>query len=66
MTDTSIINLYFARSEQAIEENQGTYGGYCYRVAEGILNDPLGFGGKRERHLACRMGHAYRLSAPLA
>lgn len=41
MTDTSIINLYFARSEQAIEESQGTYGGYCYRVAEGILNDPL-------------------------
>lgn len=41
MTDTSIIDLYFARSEQAIEESQGTYGGYCYRVAEGILNDPL-------------------------
>ena len=41
MTDTSIINLYFDRSEQAIEESQSTYGGYCYRVANGILNDPL-------------------------
>lgn len=41
MTDTSIINLYFDRSEQAIEESQSAYGGYCYRVANGILNDPL-------------------------
>lgn len=41
MTDTWIINLYFARSEQAIEESQNTYGVYCYRVANGILNDPL-------------------------
>lgn len=40
MTDTSIIDLYFDRSEQAIEESQVTYGGYCYRVANGILNDP--------------------------
>lgn len=41
MTDTSIIDLYFARSEQAIEESQRTYGAYCYRVADGILGDPL-------------------------
>lgn len=40
MTDTSIIDLYFNRSEQAIEESQETYGSYCYRVANGILNDP--------------------------
>ena len=40
MTDTSIIDLYFIRSEQANEESQVTYGGYCYRVANGILNDP--------------------------
>lgn len=41
MTDTSIIDLYFDRSERAIEESQNTYGGYCYRVANGILNDPF-------------------------
>ena len=39
MTDASIIELYFARAEQAIEESQTAYGGYCYRVAQGILND---------------------------
>lgn len=40
MTDISIIELYFKRSEQAIEESQVSYGGYCYCVANGILNDP--------------------------
>ena len=39
MTDTAIIELYFSRSEQAIAESQTSYGGYCYRVADGILND---------------------------
>ena len=37
MTDTSIIELYFRRSERAINESQASYGGYCYRVADGIL-----------------------------
>lgn len=41
MTDASIIELYFARAEQAIAESQRTYGAYCYRVAEGILGDPM-------------------------
>lgn len=40
MTDSLIISLYFARSEQAIQESQITYGAYCYQVADGILNDP--------------------------
>ena len=40
MTDTAIIELYFIRSEQAIDESQASYGGYCYRVADGILRDP--------------------------
>ena len=40
MTDISIIELYFKRSEQAIKESQVSYGGYCYCVANGILNDP--------------------------
>lgn len=39
MTDTSIIELYFKRSERAIDESQASYGGYCYRVADGILRD---------------------------
>lgn len=39
MTDASIIALYLKRSEQAIAESQNAYGRYCYRVAEGILND---------------------------
>lgn len=39
MTDTSIIELYFRRSERAINESQASYGGYCYRVADGILRD---------------------------
>ena len=41
MTDSLIIDLYWARSEKAIEESQNTYGSYCYRVANGILRDPL-------------------------
>ncbi len=40
MTDASIIELYFARAEQAVAESESAYGGYCYRVADGILNDP--------------------------
>lgn len=39
MTDAAIIELYFSRSEQAIAESETSYGGYCYRVANGILND---------------------------
>lgn len=40
MTDESIIALYWKRSEQAVAESQNAYGRYCYRVANGILNDP--------------------------
>lgn len=40
MTDTWIIELYWKRSERAIAESQNAYGRYCYRVANGILNDP--------------------------
>ena len=42
MTDTAIIELYFRRSERAINESQASYGGYCYRVArdsEESVND---------------------------
>lgn len=39
MTDNAIIDLYWIRSEQAIEESQRVYGSFCYRVANGILHD---------------------------
>jgi len=37
MDDQGIVRLYFARSEQAIQETDATYGGYCYRIAYNIL-----------------------------
>ena len=40
MTDSLILELYWARSESAIEESQRSYGPYCYRIASAILNDP--------------------------
>lgn len=41
MTDSLILELFWARSERAIEESQHSYGPYCYRIASRILNDPL-------------------------
>ena len=37
MEDTRIIELYFARSEQAIQETDNKYGGYCFSIAYNIL-----------------------------
>jgi len=37
MEDSQIISLYFARSEQAIQETDTKYGGYCYSIAYNIL-----------------------------
>ena len=37
MEDTQILDLYFSRSEQAIQETDAKYGGYCYKIAYGIL-----------------------------
>lgn len=37
MDDTQIVDLYFARSEIAIKETDIKYGGYCYKIAYGIL-----------------------------
>lgn len=39
MEDHQIINLYFARSEQAIQETDAKYGGYCYSIAYNILTN---------------------------
>lgn len=38
MDDSAIVELYFARSEQAISETAAKYGGYCYRIANNILS----------------------------
>lgn len=38
MEDKAILDLYFARDEQAITETDQKYGGYCYSIANRILN----------------------------
>lgn len=38
MDDKAILDLYFARKEEAITETDREYGGYCYSVANRILN----------------------------
>lgn len=37
MTDAQIIDLYFLRDENAIEESKNKYGGYCRSIAYNIL-----------------------------
>ena len=39
MDDKSIVELYFARSEQAIKETDIKYGGYCHGIAYNILGN---------------------------
>ena len=39
MEDQGIIDLFFKRSEQAIEETDKKYGGYCYSIAYNILSN---------------------------
>ena len=38
MEDKEILDLYFARDELAITETDRKYGGYCYSIANRILN----------------------------
>lgn len=40
MDDNAILDLYFARSEQAISETDRKYGHYCYSIANHILSSP--------------------------
>ena len=37
MEDEQIIELYFQRSEKAIEETKNKYGAYCFKIAKNIL-----------------------------
>ncbi len=39
MEDDSIVNLYWARSENAISETSKKYGNYCYSIAYNILGN---------------------------
>lgn len=39
MEDSEIVNLYFDRSERAIQETDAKYGGYCYSIAYHILTN---------------------------
>lgn len=39
MEDSQIIELYFQREETAIEETAAKYGGYCFDIANRILED---------------------------
>ena len=39
MEDSSIVNLYWERSENAISETSKKYGKYCYSIAYGILGN---------------------------
>ena len=38
MDDKAILELYRARSDQAIKETSAKYGSYCYRIAYNILS----------------------------
>lgn len=39
MEDETILDLYFARNEQAVVETDRKYGGYCFTLANAILNN---------------------------
>ena len=39
MNDREIVELYWQRSERAIEETIGKYGSYCRYIAANILSD---------------------------
>lgn len=39
MDDDSIVQLFFARSEKAISETVAKYGGYCFSIANHILEN---------------------------
>lgn len=39
MEDEQILDLYFARDQQAVVETDRKYGGYCFSLANNILNN---------------------------
>ena len=50
MEDEAIIELYWQRNEQAVEETRTKYGAYCYQIAFNLLRRAAsgpGWGGWR-------------------
>ena len=41
MEDTHILDLYFARNEEAIRQTDAVYGRKLYRLADRILQDAM-------------------------
>ena len=39
MDDSEIIDLYWSRNEQALEETDRKYGGYCWTIAHNVLRN---------------------------
>ena len=39
MEDSTIVDLYWQRSEQAITETERKYGNYCHTIAMRIVNN---------------------------
>ncbi|MBR0484353.1 MAG: sigma-70 family RNA polymerase sigma factor [Oscillospiraceae bacterium] len=39
MDDAQIIDLYFARSQNAVRETEKIYGAYCFSIADNILHN---------------------------
>ena len=39
MEDMQIIELYFARNQDAVKETEKEYGMYCFRIADNILHN---------------------------
>jgi len=39
MEDTEIIEMYFSRDQKAVEETEKKYGGYCFAIADRILEN---------------------------
>ncbi len=40
MDDLQLIELYFARNQDAIRQTEKTYGAYCFSIADQILHNP--------------------------
>lgn len=48
MQEETLLDLYFSRSELALEQTKQQYGTYCYAIAYRILAQPQDARGVRE------------------
>ena len=63
MDDSYIIELFFARDEDAIHTAQQQYGAYCTAIAQNILSDP-GAAEECVNVCGCSAGRLSRPSGP--